>query len=148
MVTGDLNYDLLFDTKGKPLANIMELFDISNLIPKPTCFMKNCKPSLLDVLLTNSKSLCIKTLHFATGISGCHNMIRAVINNQIPKNEKQKIQYRSFRSVDTDALNMDMKTVRITGSDQDDNFNFHSVYENFETGIRDIFDKHIPIKEK
>ena len=65
MVIGDLNYDLLCDTKGKPLVNIMEF----NLIQKPTCFMKYCKPSLLDVLLTNSKSLCIKTSNFATGIS-------------------------------------------------------------------------------
>ena len=43
---------------------------------------------------------------------------------------------------------MDVKTVRITGSDQDENFNFHLVYENFETDIRDVFDKHIPIKER
>ena len=41
-----------------------------------------------------------------------------------------------------------MKTVRITGSDQDENFNFHSFYENFETDIRDVFDKRIPIKER
>ena len=116
MVIGESNYDLLCDTNGKPLANIMELFDISNLIQKPTCFMKNCKPSLLDVLLTNSKSLCIKTLNVATGISDCHNMISTVINNQIQKTEKQKNQYRSFRSVDTDALNMNMKTFRNTGS--------------------------------
>ena len=128
----------------------MELFDIhvSNLIQKPICFMQNCKPSLLDVLLTNSKSLCIKTLNFATGISDCHNMISTVINNQIPKNEKQKLQYRSFRSVDTDALNLDMKTVRITGSHQDENFNFHSVYDNFETDFRIVLDKHIPIEER
>ena len=76
------------------------------------------------------------------------NYLLIGIKNQIPKNEKQKIQYRSFRSVDTDALNMDRKTVRITGSDQDEKFNFHSVYENFETDIKDVFDKHIPIKER
>ena len=40
---------------------------------------------------------------------------------------------------------MDMKTVRITGSDQDEDFNFHSVYEN---DIRDVFDIHIDIKER
>lgn len=49
MVKGDLNYDLLNETKGKPLVEIMELFDVSNLIQKPTCFKKDCKPSLLDV---------------------------------------------------------------------------------------------------
>ena len=34
MVLGDLNYDLLCETKGKSLLNIMELFDLSNLINK------------------------------------------------------------------------------------------------------------------
>ena len=85
MVIGDLNYDLLNETKGKPLANIMELFDLPNSVQKPTCFIKDCKPSLLDVILTNSKSLCMKIVNFGTGISDWHNMINTVINNQFPK---------------------------------------------------------------
>ena len=148
MVIGDLNYDLLCETKGKPLVNIMELFDLSSLIQKPTCFMKNCKPSLLDVVLTNSKSLCIKTLNFATGISDWHSMISTVINNQIPKTEKHKIQYRSFRSVDADALNMIMKDVMLTGNTEDENINIHAVYDKFEIDIRNVCDKHVPIKER
>ena len=147
MVIGDLNYDLLNETKGKPLANIMELFDLTNLIQKPTCFMKDCKPSLLDVILTNSKSLCMKTLNFGTGISDWHKMISTVINNQISENEKYKIQYRSFISVDTDALNMEMKDIQLTGIDDDD-CSIHTVNENFENDIRNTFDKHVPIKER
>ena len=110
--------------------------------------MKNCKPSLLDVILINSKSLCIKTLNFATGISDWHSMISTAINNQIPKNEKHKIQYRSFRSVDADARNMMMKDVRLTGNTEDENFNIHAGNDNFETDIRNVFDKHVPIKER
>ena len=53
MVIGDLNYDLLYETKGKPLVSIVELFDLSSLIQNPPCFMKKCKPSLFDVILTN-----------------------------------------------------------------------------------------------
>ena len=98
--------------------------------------------------MTNSKSLCIKTLNFATGISDWHNMISAVINNQIPKNEKHKIQYRSFRSVDADALNMEMIDVRLTGNTEDENFNINDVYDKFETDVRNVFDKHVPIKER
>ena len=82
--------------------------------------MKDCKPSLLDVILTNIKSLCMKTFNFGTGIIDWHNMISTVINNQIPKNEKYKTQYRSSRSVDTDALNTKMKDTQLTGIDDDD----------------------------
>jgi hypothetical protein len=75
--------------------------------------MKNCKNSLLDVILTNSKSLCFKTLNFTTGISDCHNMISTVINNITPANEKQKIKYRSFKNRDVIALNEDLSKVNI-----------------------------------
>ena len=73
-------------------------------------------------------------------------MISTVINNQIPKNEKYKIQYRSFRSVDTDALITEMKDIQLTGIDDDD-CSIHTIYEKFENDIRNIFDKHVPIKD-
>ena len=38
-------------------------------------------PSLLDIILTNSKILCMRTLNFTTGDSDCHNMISIVITN-------------------------------------------------------------------
>ncbi len=82
--------------KGKVIFDFIELFDLSNLVKEPTCFMKNCSPSLIDIILTNNRKLCIRTLNFSTGISDCHNMISTVINNSIPVQEKQKIKYRSF----------------------------------------------------
>lgn len=148
MVIGDLNYDLLCETKGKPLLNIMELFNLSNLISKPTCFMKNSKPSLLDVILTNSKTQCIRTLNFATGISDCHNIISTVINNQIPINEKQRIQYRSYKSIDIDALNDEIKEIKLIGNITDENLDINSIYDQFESDLRNVFDKHAPIKER
>ena len=63
----------------------MELFDLSNLIENPSCLKKNCKPSLLDVILTNVKTNCIMSQNFATGVSDCHNiMIGTLININIP----------------------------------------------------------------
>ena len=34
-------------------------FVLKNLITNAICFMKNCQPSLLDVILTNAKKSCI-----------------------------------------------------------------------------------------
>ena len=100
MVIGDLNYSLLCDNKGRTLSDLLEIFDLTNLISKATCFMKNCQPSLLDVILTNANRSCIKVLNFPTGVSDCHNMISTVINNATPKNEKVKFKYRSFKNLD------------------------------------------------
>ena len=111
MVIGDLNYDLLCKSKGSTLVELMELFDLTNLVKDATCFMKDCKESLLDVIITNNKKLCMKTLNFATGISDCHNMISTIINNTTPRNEKEKIKYRSFKNLDVAALNEDLSKV-------------------------------------
>ena len=57
----DLNYDLLRNDKCQPLNNICDTFSLDNLVKKPTCFMKNQTPSLIDAILTNSKT-CYVTL--------------------------------------------------------------------------------------
>ena len=40
VLLGYLNYDMLSNTKSKPLADIMELFDYKKLIKVATCFKK------------------------------------------------------------------------------------------------------------
>ena len=128
--------------------SIMELCDLSNLIEKPTCFKKSCKPSLLDVILTNAKTNCIRPQNFATGVSDCHNMIGTLININIPKFEKQKIQYRSFRTLDVNALNNDLQNVKLLyHEDGNENCSIDNMYDKFESDIVSIFDKHAPIKQ-
>ena len=56
-LTGDLNYDTLDKTKGATLLDLCDVFDLSNLIKATTCFIKNCVPSLVDVVLTNQPRL-------------------------------------------------------------------------------------------
>ena len=106
MALGDFNCDLLSPIKCKILTGIMEIFDLKNLVKTATCFMKNCKPSLLDVILTNSSSAFIKTLNFPTGVIDCHNLISSVINCKMPRFEKQKINIRSFRNFNCEILTM------------------------------------------
>ena len=43
---------------------------------------------------------------------------------------------------------MEMKDVKLTGNTEDDNFTIHAVYDKFETDIRNVFGKHVPIKER
>ena len=55
------------------------IFDLTNIVENPTCFMKGYEPSLVDVILTNKNNLCFKTLNFNTGVSDCHHMISTFI---------------------------------------------------------------------
>ena len=72
---GDLNYDLSRNDKSQPLINICDTFNLDNIVKQPTCFMKNQTPSLIDVILTNSKTLLCNTANFNCGLSDCHHMI-------------------------------------------------------------------------
>ena len=142
MFIGDMNFDLLSDTKGKPLCDIIDLLDLVNLIKEPTCFMKNMQPSLVDVILTNRNKLCMKTLNFSTGVSDCHNFISTVVNNNVPKTEKQKVSYRSFRKLNVDDYVTYLKDIKIVENDD-----LNAMYNNFENEISSVIDKHVPLKQ-
>ena len=100
LILGDLNLDLSNITKGKPLLDFMDTFNLENCISSPTCFMKDCTPSLVDVILTGSKNLCFKPLNIPTGISDCHNFISICVKSNAPSDKKTKCSYRSFRNFD------------------------------------------------
>ena len=43
---------------------------------------------------------------------------------------------------------MEIKDVKLTGNTEDEKFNIHAVYDKFETDIRNVFDKPVPIRER
>ena len=79
ILLGDLNYDLSDPTKGKTLRDMCDIFNLQNLIKKPTCFMKDSKPSLVDVILTNKPKLFMISDQCDTGLSDWHNMVYTVL---------------------------------------------------------------------
>jgi hypothetical protein len=89
IVMGDLNFDMLSDKKCQALKDLCDVLDFSQLVLKPTCFMKNCIPSLVDVALANQKNKCFNIQNFLTGISDCHNIISVTIKGDVPV-RKQK----------------------------------------------------------
>jgi hypothetical protein len=57
IVLGDLNFDMLNQSKCQSLHDICDIFDLSQIVKEPTCFMENSTPSLVDVILTNKKTM-------------------------------------------------------------------------------------------
>ena len=72
---GDLNFNILKSACSQPLLNICDLFDLQNVVTKPTCFPRNSAPSLLDVILTNKRKLISNICNFSCGLSDVHNII-------------------------------------------------------------------------
>lgn len=141
-ILGDLNYDLLSDVKKRPLTDFMELFSLTNIIKEATCFKKNCTPSLLDVILTNSQHLCMRTLNFTTGVSDCHNLISTVINSSCPSYEKTKISYRSFRNFEGESFVHDLSQIRLSDLELLTGAHVNNIYNNFEKDVTNVINKH------
>ena len=80
---GDLNYDLLRSEKSQPLTNICDTFSLDNIVKQPTCFTKNQTPSLIDVILKDSRSLLCNTINFNCGLSDCHRMISTSLKKRV-----------------------------------------------------------------
>ena len=108
---GDLNYDLLIKEKSKPLTNICDNFNLQCMVKEPTCFTKNQTPNLIDVILTNSKTLLCNTVNFNCGLSDCHNMIATSLRESCNKTEKKKVTFRSYKNFDEAQLNDDLSRV-------------------------------------
>ena len=108
---GDLNYDLLRKDKSQPLTNICDTFSLDNIVKQPTCFMKNQTPSLIDVILTNSKTLLCNSLNFNCGLSDCHHMITTSLKETCTYVDNKKVIFRSYKDFDEAQFNEELSRV-------------------------------------
>lgn len=90
IVLGDLNFDMLNQSKCQSLHDMCDIFYLSQIVKEPTCFMKNSTPSLVDVILTNKKTMCFNSHNIPTGVSDCHNLISTTIKGNLPVQDKKK----------------------------------------------------------
>ena len=108
---GDLNYDLSRNDKSQPLINICDTFNLDNIVKQPTCFMKNQTPSLIDVILTNSKTLLCNTANFNCGLSDCHHMIATSIKETCSYVNNKNVTFRSYKNFSEAEFNQELSQV-------------------------------------
>ena len=143
---GDLNYDLLKKDKCKTLTNICDNFNLENVIKNPTCCMKNHQPTLIDVILTNSKNLICNSTNFDCGLSDCHDMICTSLREQCDNVVKKKVTFRSYKNFDKAQFNAELSHVPFHVAQIFDDID--DVYWAHEVLLRQVIDEHAPIKEK
>ena len=146
ILLGDLNFDLLDTSKGKPLEDMNELFGLKNLVKDPSCFMKDAKPSLVDVILTNKNQNFMKTGQCDTGLSDWHNMTFTVLKgNFLPYNNSQ-FEYRSFQGFDREVFLQDLQRVPWHVPHVFDDIN--DVYWAHDSLFHEVINEHVPLKLK
>ena len=75
IIMGDLNFNML---STNVLSELCPVFNLHNLITKPTCF-KSESPTLIDVMLVSKRKKFVHSFSADTGISDYHNLIGGVL---------------------------------------------------------------------
>ena len=76
MVIDDFNLPV----ENSHLEAILQAYDLSNLIKKPTCY-QSYTPSCIDLILTNRKHLFQLSNTFETGLSDHHKLICTILKS-------------------------------------------------------------------
>ena len=61
-------------TENSKLQDLMDAFCLENLIKEPTYF-KSTVPTTIDLIVTNQKSLFMKSSAYESGLSDFHNYL-------------------------------------------------------------------------
>ncbi|CAG2210860.1 unnamed protein product [Mytilus edulis] len=137
---------MLSAEKSQTLHDICDIFNLSQLVKGPTCFKKGCNPSLVDVIITNKKNLCFKTINSPNGVSDCHNIISTVVKGNLPAQKRRDVTNRSYKTFDIDEFTNDLQKIKISENCTEKDLN--SIYDDYEEDFKNILNKHAPVKSR
>ena len=103
---------MLNSDKSAILNDFCDIFNLTQLVNGPTCFKKGCNPSLIDVIMTNKKSLCVMSQNVPTGVSDCHNSISSIIKGEVLHEPINLRYYRSYKTFDIENFNDDIEQIK------------------------------------
>ena len=142
ILAGDLNIDLLDPSKdtSNHLCDLLDVFDLKNLVKEPTCFMSD-KGSLIYIILTNKPRSFHKTQGFVTCISDFHKLVVTVFRSYYKKLPPKNILYRNVKRFEKTAFLPDLDSTLIQLYN-----NCQEPYNKLTQKFSEV--KHAPVKQK
>ena len=145
LLLGDMNCDFLKKTSNNPLKHVLSSQGFVQNVKDPTRVTKDSK-TLIDVILSNCSQNLPKTIVIESGLSD-HHMVGTVRKLNSLKLQPRLITCRNFKNYDREKFISDLKTAP-WGKVYTEN-SVNKAYENFESTVKGIVDKHAPrIKKK
>ena len=86
------------------LKDFFNLYNLTNLINKATCYKNPNNPSCIDLLLTNFLKYFQNSSVIETGLSDFHKMVVTVMKTNFRKLEPKIINYRNYRYFSNDRF--------------------------------------------
>ena len=122
LLLGDFN----MTTENSKLQDLMDAFCLENLIKEPTCF-KSTVPTTIDLIVTNQKSLFMKSSAYESGLSDIHKLTTTILRKSITKGNQRNILYRDYKLFDQkkfeDQLRSQLASIKAVDYSQ-----FHEIF--------------------
>ena len=90
------SYDLNLSTENPNFKNLLNSFNLENLIKISTCYKLLSSPTCIHLILTNKKALFMKSTAFETGMSYFDKLTPNILRKA--KRKRQKIFYRDYKA--------------------------------------------------
>ena len=100
--------DLNLPVENSHLEAIIQAYDLSSLIKKPTCYESHT-PSCIDLILTNRKHLLQLSNTFQTSLSNHHKLICTILKSGGYKGVPIEKIYRSYKTFHADQFQKILK---------------------------------------
>ena len=90
--------------KHSALKDFCNLYSLTSLINRPTCWKNPSKPTCIDLILTNRPTFFQNTNVIETGLSDFHKMVVSIIKTSFRKLKPKIINYRKYKNFSNDIL--------------------------------------------
>ena len=134
---------MLVRSKAQPIQDLCDMYDLKQLICKPTNSTIHGK-TLIDIILTNVPDSCKISGTEFIGISDSHNLIYAILNSNAPRLPAKTITYRNYKTFQLSKYIQDVSLIPGTASqlfeDPSDN------YWAFQSLLLEVINQHAPVK--
>ena len=146
LLAGDLNIDELKtgSDSSNHLSDAKTVFNLTNLIKKPTCF-KSQDGTLIDLMLTNRPRSFSKSQNFEIGLSDCHMLVVCILRASFKKLPRKIITYRDQKRFNQDHFFRDLDSRLLQGELYR---NCDEPYKKITEIFNDILNHHTPLKQK
>ena len=142
---GDLNVD--FNLSPHVLSDVLDAYNLRNVVKEPTCFKSKTNPTLIDVILTNTPERLASHLNVSIGVSDFHNIVCASTKMHAPSTAPPRVvNYRTYKHFNEDDFTQDIaKAPFQVGEIFDDIDDKMWFYNNL---LINVIETHAPMKRK
>ena len=113
-------------TGNSKLQDLMDAFCLENRIKEPTYFISTV-PTTKNLIITNQKSLFMKSSAYESGLSDFHKLTTTILIKSVTKGNSRNILYRDYKMFDQnkfeDQLRSQLASIKTVNYSQ-----FHEIF--------------------